>query len=76
MGRILFQARCGDDTWEVDISQPSGAAGTWYILIDKYFHGQMWKRNGRWEGGLTPKSPLTYADIQILGEIIEENVGE
>lgn len=73
---MKFNCICGEDTWDVELSQPTGAGGTWHIMVDKFYFGQMWKRNGKWEGYINGKTGLTFTDILILGDIIDGGLGE
>lgn len=72
MKPLTFPATFGDVIKTVTISQPLGAGGIFYITIDNYHHGQMWKRNNEWVGYMADKSELTAEDVQILGEMIDE----
>lgn len=74
MKKLEFPATFGHQVKQVSISQPLGAGGIFYITIENYHQGQMWKRNGQWVGYMADKSEITAEDIQILGEMIDEEM--
>jgi hypothetical protein len=57
----------------IKLIQPSGAEG-WQIMIDNFYNGILFKRNGEWVAYLAPGSDLTADDVQVLGERIDENI--
>lgn len=67
-----FTAYYGDEQKTVRISHVSTGSGGYQVLIDNYYYGDMIKRNGEWIL-LSSTNLLTIDDIQILGEIIENN---
>ena len=68
---ITFTILIDDVEQPVNISQPSGTSGGYHIYINKYFHGQLFKRSYGWDKGLAPKSFLTTDDLQIIYDIID-----
>lgn len=62
----------GNKRRHVKITQSFGAGDVWYVLIDKYLHGQLYKRSGEWQGNIR-NSDLLYADdISIIGQLIDD----
>lgn len=72
MNKIEFTAIVGVESRSVEISKPHGAAGIFYVMVDKYFIGQMMKVNGEWRGHFNG-SDITGDDVYI-GEIIEREL--
>ena len=68
---IAFDAWCGDRAWKVELSHPQGGADGYFIMINNYYHGMLFKRNGEWEGHLNGKSGITGDEIMILGDMID-----
>jgi len=69
---IAFDVEIGNKRRHVEISQPFGAGDVWYIIIDNYLHGQLYKRQGRWQGDIRNSDLLVVEDIGIIGAIIDE----
>lgn len=74
MKQITLMAAYGDERKKVIISQPTGASGAYHINIDRYHHGQMFKRNGEWVGYFAATSELQWADVLVIGEIIDNEI--
>lgn len=71
MQQIVFKATFGDEVKTVRLSQPNGMGGEiWFVIVNNYHWGEMWKRGDSW---VCYDTDLTTEDIQILGEIIENN---
>lgn len=71
--RIDFEAYYGNETKKVTLASPSGACGGYNILLDNYLQGKLFKRNNAWVAFLNQKdNEFTGADIEVLGEIIDE----
>ncbi|MGZ3999165.1 MAG: hypothetical protein ACXVIY_00980 [Mucilaginibacter sp.] len=68
----------GNERHQAVISQPDGIGGDWWkVNIDNYYEGTLHKRRGYWEAGHLPaKSILTTADIQAIGEMIDQEYGK
>lgn len=73
MKDIKFTAVYGDETKEVELSNPLGGGSGYHVYIDRYYTGTIIKRNGKWAGFFNPKSQdeFTSDDIMILGDIID-----
>ena len=72
MKTIEFNAQIGDVIKKVKVSSNEYGAGGWQILIDDYYHGDVFYKDGGWRAHLNAKSFLTGDDINILGEMIEK----
>lgn len=72
MDSIKFEAHCGDEVWQVEIGNPFGNQQCYYIYIDRYFCGQIVKTMYGLAGYPNERSELTYADMLILIDMIEE----
>lgn len=71
---IILQAAYGDEHKKVVISEPNGGGGgSYHINIDRYHHGQMFKRNGEWVGYFAATSELQWSDVLVIGEIIDSS---
>ena len=53
-----------------------GGANTYYVSMNGYYVGRVWKIQYGWRHDLNPKSELTGDDLQILIDLIEENLME
>jgi hypothetical protein len=73
---IRFKAHCGNDVWDVELSQPSGGGGSFHIVIDNYYCGQIVKTSEGWRGYPNTKSRLTWADMLVFIEMIEQEENE
>lgn len=62
----------GDDRKKVYISHNQAGSGGYQLLIDSYYQGDLVKKNGAWLL-LSNTNNLTADDIQILGELIDDN---
>jgi hypothetical protein len=62
------------EIWNVELSYIYVAGGSWQILINKMYHGTLFKRDGEWRFNIGRKSELTTTDLQLLSEIIEEHI--
>lgn len=70
---IVFNAYCGDEIWNVELSQPFGAGSVYHITIDNYYCGQIVMTSQGWRGYPNVKSGLTWADCLVLIEMIEQS---
>jgi hypothetical protein len=62
----------GEEKKTVVVTQPNSASGTFQILIDRYYHGQITRYNGKWIAYLNSKSDLTSNDLLILFNLLTE----
>lgn len=59
---------------DVQLFQPMGAGhDSYHLLVDNYYWGTLSKYNGEWVFNSNIPMLETAADIQILGEIVENN---
>ena len=72
MENIKFKSAFGDEDKQVEISSPNGAGGGYNLMIDKYLHGRLFKRNNIWVAFFHKDNEYTGADIEVLGEIIDK----
>lgn len=68
---IEFDAAYGNDRKMVVIRQLSGLGNIYQVFIGNYYEGTIVKLNGEWVAHLNLKSDLTADDIQLLGDIID-----
>jgi len=72
MNDITFDATFGNERKTVRMSIPEGSGSKmWEVSINCYHQGRLYYRDGQWGSYLNDLSELTTADIQILGEMIE-----
>jgi hypothetical protein len=71
MVSIEFDAAYGNDRKMVVIRQLSGSGKIYQVFIGNYYEGTIVKLNGEWAAHLNLKSDLTADDIQLLGDIID-----
>lgn len=76
MARISFEAYCGEEVWSVELSQPNGGGGGFHIIIDRFYCGQIVMTSQGWRGYPNEKSELTWADMLVLIEMIENEENE
>jgi len=69
MPSIQFTAYYGDETKLVELPYLHG--GYYHIYIDKFYQGQIHKRNGKWTVLLQDPTSMTIDDIQILQDMVE-----
>jgi hypothetical protein len=72
MESIEFDANYGGVIKKVKINDVHKGSGGYQILIDNYYQGDIFFKDGQWKAQLNAKSQLTSDDILILGEKIEE----
>lgn len=73
MKPLTFTAAFGDRVKTVVLSCPSGGAGGYQIVIDRMYHGMLVKLSDVWVGHLNRAGDITPEEIEILGDIIDEN---
>lgn len=73
MKTVEFEAVYGDETKKVQLTAPSGGEGV-QVIIDNYYQGMLFKRQGKWVGYFNEDSNLTADDVQILGEMIDNSL--
>lgn len=88
MKELAFQAAYGDESRTVEIEQVSGANGSHYLFINRFYHGSFHMEDGEWILSVhipnrTPEKAMVIealrpslqtADIEILVEIFKSNV--
>ena len=74
MMKIEFETPFGDETKKIKLVSNDYGGGGYQILINNYYDGEIFWRDGTWQAHLSPKTILTGDDITILGEIIERGV--
>ncbi len=73
MREIILTGTWGTKTKTVTLTIPKGSTDTVQIYIDKYYHGNFVRQNGRWEVFLNPGSDLCSNDIEVMREAIKKN---
>ncbi|WP_346319438.1 hypothetical protein [Chitinophaga sp. YIM B06452] len=60
----------------VVVSEVSGAGGVWYVYIDNYYQGPVFKRRGEWV--FEPQLPKDWLweDMLIITQLVAEATGE
>jgi len=71
MPDITFTAWYGDKQKTVSLSEPPGAIGQFFVMIDNYHQGSLVKYNGQWVWYHNNPDDFTSDDIAILGEMID-----
>jgi hypothetical protein len=71
VNKIKFEAQYADKPLLVELNKMKGGSDGYQILIDRFYHGEMFFRDGQWRAYLNDKSFLTSDDITILGEYID-----
>jgi len=69
---IEFNVVFGEEVKKVNITLDRFGSGRYTVLIDNYYCGAIFKRDGEWTGHVNELSELTMDDIQAMGEIIDE----
>jgi len=69
LSTIKFTAAYGDESKPVELAYLIG--GYYHIYIDRFYYGQIHKRNGKWTVLLQDPASMTIDDIQILQDIVE-----
>jgi hypothetical protein len=74
MKSIVFNAAYGDVIKIVEISKPSGMGGSssLHFYVNRFYNGDLKKRDGNWILESPKPNDLTSDDLQILGRMIEE----
>jgi len=75
MPEIELTCPFGDQLKKVDIQYDHLGTKAFRVIINGFYQGDIFQKNGEWTGYLNRLSVLTIDDIQILGEIIEGNLG-
>lgn len=76
MNKLIFKANFGDEIKDVELSAPSGGAGDYFLMIDKYYRGTLMKRGGIWEGFFNTPNDFTGADIYEMGAMIDATTND
>lgn len=71
MKTLEFAATFGNTTKQVQLTAPSGGEGV-QVIIDNFYQGMLFKRQGKWVGYFNENSNLAADDAQILGERFDE----
>ncbi len=72
MNSLEFTAAFGGIKKRVKLFKAHGGPEGYQILIDNYFFGYLYFKDGNWMARLGPSSALTMADIQAFGERIDD----
>jgi len=67
---IQFTAAFGDETKQVELAYITG--GYYHIFIDRYYQGQIVKRQGKWTVLLQDPESMTIDDMQILSDMVAQ----
>jgi len=49
-----------------------GAGGGFYVTINKYYQGRVWKTNDGWRHDLNQKTTLQGDDLALIIDLIEK----
>lgn len=71
MENIEFTAWYGDKQKKIVLSEPHGAIGQFFVEIEGYYQGALMKLQGEWVWHHNKPDDFTTDDIQILGEMID-----
>jgi len=72
MKKISFKAPFGNQLKNVELTKMND--GTYHIMSDKWYQGQMILRDGKWFGYLADKSELKQDDINALAKAFWEKL--
>lgn len=73
---IEFEAPFGNEIRKIKLTSNDYGGNYWQIYINKYYHGQMYYRDGMWRAWLNEMSELTTDDITVAGERIDTSVNK
>jgi len=71
MERIEFKAAFGDETKQVELSQPSGGGSSYFIMIDNFYKGSINLTMHGWRVYLN-SDDFTAADAEILIDMVAQ----
>jgi hypothetical protein len=71
MRSIKIDAVFGDKPVQIEISATLGAGEVFYVMINKYYNGRIWKTGDGWRHDLHPKTILQGEDVAIIIDLIE-----
>jgi len=57
----------------IELSNPLGGGDGYYVMINNYYNGRVWKTNYGWQHDLNPKTIL-QGDVAVIIGLIEENL--
>ena len=67
---MVFDWVVGDEKLKLSLVQPNGAGGSFQVVIDDYYCGQVVRCNGEWLFHLNSKSELSSFEILTLKEAL------
>ena len=74
MNKIEIDTFFCDKAAHLEITTPIGCGGaTYFININKFYCGRLWKTDDGWQHDLNPLAELSGDDIQILIDLIEKD---
>jgi hypothetical protein len=65
---IVLKYVVGDTVGKLDLRQPNGAGGAFFVTLNNFHHGTIHKSQGEWKPFLHPSTELTGDDVWILIE--------
>jgi len=68
---IEFDAAFGNETKHVELSQPSGGSGGYFIMIDRYYFGSINHTMRGWRVYFN-SDEFTAADAEILIDMVAQ----
>ena len=75
MNQIEIDTVFGDKPVHIEISDALGAgADTYYVSMNGYYVGRVWKIQYGWRHDLNPTSGFQGDDVAIIIDLIEENL--
>jgi len=72
MKPIEIDTYFGDKPVHTEISATMGAGGGFYVTINKYYQGRVWKTNDGWRHDLNQKTTLQGDDLALIIDLIEK----
>jgi hypothetical protein len=77
MDKVEIDTHFGNTPTHVELSTPTGAGGSFQVVIDKYYNGSLIKteRYG-WQVHLHSNTILQGDDVAVIIELIETNLND
>jgi hypothetical protein len=63
----------GNKPVHIEIGATMGAGGGFYVRLNKYYNGRIWKTDDGWRHDLNPKTILQGDDVAVIIELIERD---
>lgn len=74
MKAIEIDFEFGGKPVHVEISTPMGGGDVYYVMINNFYNGRIWKTHEGWRHDLNPKTSLQGDDVAVIIDLIEQNL--